>query len=190
MVLRHQVQKLSVMEQGRRIPRRTEVPTQITTSKQPLSEMARYCQSCDRYFGSQHALQQHLNSPAHIFECDECDRSFGSQQALNQHLNSPARAQVYECDDCDRSFSSQQSLNQHLNSPAHALVYECDDCARPLAASSQCLFIPDFQRFFRVLDRMTFPQNTHKSFLKESCSVSRDFKFVEETVEFTGWIRT
>ena len=47
------------------------------------------CDEYDRYFGSQHALNQRLNSPAHVFECDECDRSFGSQQSLEQHLNSP-----------------------------------------------------------------------------------------------------
>jgi len=38
---------------------------------------------CNRSFGSQQALDQHLNSPAHVFECDECDRSFGSQQSLD-----------------------------------------------------------------------------------------------------------
>jgi uncharacterized C2H2 Zn-finger protein len=84
----------------------------------------------DRYFGSQHALQQHLNSPAHVFECDECDRSFGSQQSLDQHLNSPAHTPEFECEDCDRSFGSQLSLDQHLNSLAHAPVYECNECDR------------------------------------------------------------
>ncbi|KFY82975.1 hypothetical protein V498_08364, partial [Pseudogymnoascus sp. VKM F-4517 (FW-2822)] len=48
------------------------------------------CVPCDRYFGSQHALQQHSDSPAHNFDCDECDKSFGSQHALQQHLDSPA----------------------------------------------------------------------------------------------------
>ncbi len=44
-------------------------------------------------------------------DCDNYDRSFGSQQALIQHLNSPAHAPVDECDECDRSFSSQQALD-------------------------------------------------------------------------------
>ncbi|CZT13841.1 uncharacterized protein RAG0_17333 [Rhynchosporium agropyri] len=52
--------------------------------------MAHGCDPCDRYFSSQQALQQHLDSPAHDFDCDECDRSFNSQQALQQHLNSSA----------------------------------------------------------------------------------------------------
>ena len=55
--------------------------------------MAYRCTPCDRYFGSQQALQQHLNSSAHNFDCDECDRSFGSQKALQQHLDSPAHIQ-------------------------------------------------------------------------------------------------
>jgi hypothetical protein len=78
--------------------------TWTTTPKRPLSVMAKYYQLCDRYFDGQRALQQHLNSLAHIFECGECDRTFGSQQALKQHLNSPAHAPLYECDDYDRSF--------------------------------------------------------------------------------------
>lgn len=32
------------------------------------------------------AASMHLNSLAHIFECDDCDRSFGNQQSLEQHL--------------------------------------------------------------------------------------------------------
>jgi hypothetical protein len=35
---------------------------------------------------------KHLNSPAQapLYECDNCNRSFGSEQALDQHLNSSA----------------------------------------------------------------------------------------------------
>ncbi|CZR66988.1 uncharacterized protein PAC_16887 [Phialocephala subalpina] len=84
------------------------------------------CDDCNRYFGSQNALNQHLDSPAHIFECDDCDRFFKSEQALNQHLNSSAHA--FECDDCDRCFKSRNALNQHLDSSAH--TFECDDCDR------------------------------------------------------------
>lgn len=75
------------------------------------------CNECDRRFGSQHALQQHLNSSAHNFKYNECDRSFESKQALQQHLDSPTHN--FECDDCDKSFESQQALRPHLNSSAH-----------------------------------------------------------------------
>jgi len=53
--------------------------TWTTTPKRPFSVMAKYYELCDRYFDGQRALQQHLNSLAHIFECGECDRTFGSQ---------------------------------------------------------------------------------------------------------------
>ena len=48
------------------------------------------CITCDHYFGSQQALQQHLESSAHNFDCDKCDRNFGTQRALQQHRDSPA----------------------------------------------------------------------------------------------------
>ncbi|XTI86924.1 hypothetical protein V2W45_1239294, partial [Cenococcum geophilum] len=47
------------------------------------------------------------------FECDTCDRSFANQQALQQHLNSPAHAPLYAYGDCNRSFGSEQVLQQH-----------------------------------------------------------------------------
>ncbi len=82
------------------------------------------CEPCDRSFGSQDALNQHLrDSPAHALSCNcgPCDRSFGSQDALNQHLrDSPAHTPSYDCGPCSRSFGSQDALNQHLrDSPLH-----------------------------------------------------------------------
>ena len=80
--------------------------------------MSRHCATCARSFGDEHALQQHLNSPAHAprFECEGCDRSFGDDNALQQHLNSPAHAPRFECEECDRSFDDDDALQQHLNS--------------------------------------------------------------------------
>jgi hypothetical protein len=85
--------------------------------------MAR-CDPCERSFGSQEALDQHLrDSPAHApsYECELCNRSLSSQEALNEHLqDSPAHAPSYECELYDRSFSSQEALDQHLrDSPVH-----------------------------------------------------------------------
>ena len=45
--------------------------------------------TCNRSFGNEEALEQHLrDSPVHSssFDCETCDRSFGSQDALEQHL--------------------------------------------------------------------------------------------------------
>ncbi|KAF2761643.1 hypothetical protein EJ05DRAFT_472616 [Pseudovirgaria hyperparasitica] len=93
--------------------------------------MAAHCAICNRSFGSEDALAQHIrDSPAHIqtFECDTCDRSFGSEDALAQHVrDSPAHIQTFECDTCDRSFGSEDALDQHIrDSPAHNV--RCDAC--------------------------------------------------------------
>jgi hypothetical protein len=53
--------------------------------------------------------------------CVLCDRSFGSNESLKQHLrDSPAHASSFDCEICDRSFSNEEALNQHLqDSPIH-----------------------------------------------------------------------
>lgn len=83
------------------------------------------CETCDRSFGSNEALQQHLrDSPVHatLYDCEICDRSFSSNEALQQHLrDSPVHTASYNCKECDRSFGSDGALQQHLrDSPAHA----------------------------------------------------------------------
>lgn len=50
--------------------------------------MSHYCRPCNRSFGKQQSLEQHLASSVHNHECVECDRSFGSRHALEQHLTS------------------------------------------------------------------------------------------------------
>ena len=53
--------------------------------------------------------------------CKLCNRSFGSEKALGQHLrDSPIHNPSYECELCNRSFGSEKALDQHLrDSPAH-----------------------------------------------------------------------
>jgi uncharacterized protein YlaI len=91
------------------------------------------CRTCDRHYGSETALQQHLrDSPVHApsVNCHDCDRSFNNEEALRQHLrNSPAHA--FDCDDCDLAFDSEEALQQHLrDSLAHALSFDCETCDR------------------------------------------------------------
>jgi hypothetical protein len=86
--------------------------------------MSSRCIRCDRSFGSEDALQQHLRySPRHApsFDCETCDRSFSSKEALEKHLrDSPVHALSFDCETCDRSFGSEDALEQHLrDSPAH-----------------------------------------------------------------------
>jgi hypothetical protein len=68
--------------------------------------MAKYCKQFDRSFGSQQALNQHLNSRA-VY------RYFDSQQSLDQHLGPPAHARctnVTSLTDGSQSASSPVTL--------------------------------------------------------------------------------
>ncbi|ATZ50249.1 hypothetical protein BCIN_05g06170 [Botrytis cinerea B05.10] len=80
--------------------------------------MSFHCGSCNRHYGSQKALQQHVrDSPVHAlpFDCNSCDRSFNSGEALQQHLRySTSHTLTFGCDDCDQSFGSGEALDQHL----------------------------------------------------------------------------
>ncbi|EFZ04512.2 double-stranded RNA-binding type zinc finger domain protein [Metarhizium robertsii] len=60
------------------------------------------------------------------FDCIACDRSFGSEEALEQHLRgAPVHAPSFECSTCDRSFGSEEALAQHLrDSRAHTQAAE------------------------------------------------------------------
>ncbi|TGO46781.1 hypothetical protein BCON_0308g00110 [Botryotinia convoluta] len=80
--------------------------------------MSFHCSTCNRYYGSRKALQQHVrDSPAHTlsFYCISCDRSFKSEEALQQHLrHSTLHTLIFGCDDCDQSFDSEEALDQHF----------------------------------------------------------------------------
>jgi hypothetical protein len=54
------------------------------------TKMLFHCSTCNRSFGSQQALDQHLASPAHTFNCSLCNRTFRRQQAYNQHIQDSA----------------------------------------------------------------------------------------------------
>ncbi|KZL79584.1 double-stranded rna-binding type zinc finger domain protein [Colletotrichum incanum] len=53
--------------------------------------------------------------------CIPCNRPFGSEEALHQHLrDSPVHAPSFDCETCNRPFGSEEALQQHLrDSPAH-----------------------------------------------------------------------
>lgn len=78
------------------------------------------CNSCDRYFGSHTAVQQHMNALDHWaessstssdgseYDCyyDGCTECFDDEQELQHH-------QVHEhyyCSSCDRDFDSANSI--------------------------------------------------------------------------------
>ncbi len=77
------------------------------------------CPSCNKTFGSAHALQQHKNSFSCGPECRICDRSFRSWQALDQHRNSGSCGVKggMECPICGRdNFKSGHGVVQHVES--------------------------------------------------------------------------
>ena len=98
-----------------------------------------YCSPCNRTFGSQSALDQHLSSSTHTpkFRCDDCNRSFGNQSALDQHLaDSSVHASKFNCGDCNKIFGSQSALDQHLASSIHTPKILCINCDRSFGSQS------------------------------------------------------
>ncbi|KFH41731.1 Zinc finger protein OZF-like protein [Hapsidospora chrysogenum ATCC 11550] len=85
------------------------------------------CDTCDRYFGSQHAVIQHMTALGHWaessesgqpplgFACDDCDAAFYDEEDLRGH---EVKAHLY-CHDCDRYFQSWNNINQHLHGKTH-----------------------------------------------------------------------
>ncbi|KAA8894569.1 hypothetical protein FN846DRAFT_402905 [Sphaerosporella brunnea] len=91
-----------------------------------------WCYPCDRYFHSDHSLQQHLdNSAAHVeYECETCTRTFASDRACDQHMDALDHwAPKFECDTCTAKFKTQRAANQHMEARGHWSNY-CADCDR------------------------------------------------------------
>ncbi|KID93622.1 Zinc finger, double-stranded RNA binding protein, partial [Metarhizium majus ARSEF 297] len=92
------------------------------------------CDTCDRYFSSQHAVNQHMTDTGHWaessesdepeYECDDCDDAFYDEDDLRDH----EIKEHFYCDPCDRYFQDRNSINQHLHSKVHR------------NSSIQCLF--------------------------------------------------
>ncbi|EWZ78604.1 hypothetical protein FOCG_17766 [Fusarium oxysporum f. sp. radicis-lycopersici 26381] len=80
------------------------------------------CGTCWRQFpAGWQSRQQHMNATGHEapeFECETCDRYFGSQKAVEQHMtdldhwdeSSESEDIVYECDHCDDKFDDENEL--------------------------------------------------------------------------------
>ncbi|KAM3563258.1 hypothetical protein ARSEF4850_002415 [Beauveria asiatica] len=95
------------------------------------------CGTCWRVFpAGWQSRQQHMHATGHCppdFECDTCDKYFGSQQAVNQHMNdvghwaesSESDAPDYECDDCDENFFDEEGLHDH-EVKEHLYCAPCD----------------------------------------------------------------
>ncbi|KAL0929921.1 zinc finger protein [Colletotrichum truncatum] len=84
------------------------------------------CDSCDRYFQSQQAVEQHMNALDHWAESasdeadyycdyDSCSEGFGDEEELRNH----EIEEHFYCDSCDREFQDLNSIKMHRNSKQH-----------------------------------------------------------------------
>ncbi|KAF9869302.1 hypothetical protein CkaCkLH20_13219 [Colletotrichum karsti] len=101
------------------------------------------CETCDRYFHSQGAVEQHMNALNHWadsdsedsldWECDDCDSAFYEEGDLRQHEHE----QHFKCNLCDRYFQNRNNLNQHLNSSIHRTsTIMCPFCKKTCATAT------------------------------------------------------
>ncbi|KAL0932190.1 zinc finger protein [Colletotrichum truncatum] len=92
------------------------------------------CDTCDRYFNSQHSVDQHMNALDHwaqpatphtYWECDRCSDCFCDEEELQEH---ELEDHCY-CKPCGRFFQNRNNLQQHLNSKLHRISdLQCPFC--------------------------------------------------------------
>ncbi|KAF4894952.1 Zinc finger protein 26 [Colletotrichum fructicola] len=87
------------------------------------------CDTCDRYFGSSTAVEQHMNALDHWaesssnssggseYDCyyDGCTECFDDEQELQDH----EIHEHYYCSSCDRDFDNANSIKMHRKSKQH-----------------------------------------------------------------------
>ena len=85
-----------------------------------------YCSRCDRYFSSNHALEQHLESSSRHHACDSCNRDFATEEALTDHWRDSSKHSY--CKDCDEHFEDDDELEGHwVESSSHFYCQECNE---------------------------------------------------------------
>ena len=106
---------------------------QLTSA--PLPSTMPYCDRCNRSFGSQYALQQHIDhSSSHHHVCDDCHRDFATAEALVQHYTDDSR-HAY-CASCDKRFDDFDDLDIHYNEDHY---YDwCGSCTEVRTVSFIC----------------------------------------------------
>ncbi|EWY79369.1 hypothetical protein FOYG_17469 [Fusarium oxysporum NRRL 32931] len=98
------------------------------------------------------------------FECETCDRYFGSQKAVEQHMNdldhwdesSESEDIVYECDHCDDKFDDENELHNH-EAQDH---FYCVLCSRPFQDRHSITQVCDLVAMFHYTVRLTL-QSTY-----------------------------
>ncbi|KAF7538398.1 hypothetical protein G7054_g2979 [Neopestalotiopsis clavispora] len=94
------------------------------------------CETCHRYFGSEHAMEQHMDALGHWADsCSDepewscnyyyCNEAFNDEDSLRSH----EVEDHFWCDPCEREFIDHNAIKNHLNSRVHrGTNAECPFC--------------------------------------------------------------
>ncbi|KAF8456144.1 hypothetical protein BDZ91DRAFT_745858 [Kalaharituber pfeilii] len=79
-----------------------------------------WCRDCDRYFHTQHSLQQHLDTAAvhqPVYYCEPCNKHFPDAHALDQHeensIKHLRRVWEYVCEQCKWGCDTEDEMDDH-----------------------------------------------------------------------------
>ncbi|ROW09438.1 hypothetical protein VMCG_02207 [Cytospora schulzeri] len=74
------------------------------------------CDRCHRWFNSENARWQHMDSLNHFaHECSQCDETYPTEEEVEEHEIDDH----YYCANCDRTFMNYNNIKMHLNSNVH-----------------------------------------------------------------------
>lgn len=95
-----------------------------------------YCQNYNWMFRIRKNLNDHVQRK-HPVKCDICDKTFGQQSALNQHMNIAAGHHNY-CYNCQRAFVNPNALNMvSVNSWCELLFSDMRKASEIIRSSKQ-----------------------------------------------------
>ncbi|KAM5541067.1 hypothetical protein V8D89_005378 [Ganoderma adspersum] len=80
------------------------------------------CDSCDRWFKNERALEQHKDDSSMHHICHDCNKDFASNMALIQHFTQSPRH--HYCRSCDEHFHDWDDLYDHYDEEH----YYCSIC--------------------------------------------------------------
>ncbi|CAH1792437.1 unnamed protein product [Owenia fusiformis] len=87
------------------------------------------CEFCGKKLKSFRAMQLHkasMHTPIKSFKCDQCEKSFGADFLLQQHI--VHHKKEIQCDICSKRFSTKGALNAHLVIHTGERKFKCKSC--------------------------------------------------------------
>ncbi|SMR53152.1 unnamed protein product [Zymoseptoria tritici ST99CH_1E4] len=92
------------------------------------------CDTCNRYFGSQAAANQHMNALNHwtpTYECETCSNEYYDEEDCWEHMDDEQHwGPRIECEACNAMFHSHQDARRHMDSLNHWRTHWCRSCQR------------------------------------------------------------